>query len=120
VSEIARRPGVAVGRALSLAGIEVGSESEWADVELKYEGYVTREAGAARRLAEMDEFSLAADLAYPGMTTLSFESREKLNRIRPSTLGQAGRIPGISPADLQNLVVEVLRVRSGVSRETGG
>jgi tRNA uridine 5-carboxymethylaminomethyl modification enzyme len=119
VSELARRPGVPVGQALALAGVEVGAESEWADVELKYEGYVSREADAARKLSEMDAFSLADDLLYPGMTTLSFESREKLSRIRPSTLGQAGRIPGISPADLQNLVVEVLRVRAGVSRETG-
>jgi tRNA uridine 5-carboxymethylaminomethyl modification enzyme len=56
-------------------------------------------------------------MEYPALATLSFESREKLNRIRPATLGQAGRIPGISPADLQNLVVEVVR-RRGVSRET--
>ena len=79
---------------------------------------MAREADAARRLAEMDSFTLPGDLEYPGLSTLSFESREKLNRIRPSTLGQAGRIPGISPADLQNLVVEVVRHR-GVSRETG-
>jgi tRNA uridine 5-carboxymethylaminomethyl modification enzyme len=66
----------------------------------------------------MDAFTLPEDLAYPGLSTLSFESREKLSRIRPTTLGQAGRIPGISPSDLQNLVVEVVRHR-GVSRETG-
>ncbi|HKP30746.1 MAG TPA: tRNA uridine-5-carboxymethylaminomethyl(34) synthesis enzyme MnmG [Gemmatimonadales bacterium] len=118
VAELARRPGVALGQALALAGIDVGDEVRWADVELKYQGYVTREVEAARRLAEMDSFTLPTDLEYPGLTTLSFESREKLHRIRPATLGQAGRIPGISPADLQNLVVEVVR-RRGVSRETG-
>jgi tRNA uridine 5-carboxymethylaminomethyl modification enzyme len=98
--------------------VEVSGDAGWADVEIKYQGYVTREIDAARRLAEMDSFGLPSDLEYPAMSTLSFESREKLGRIRPTTLGQAGRIPGISPADLQNLVVEVLR-RRDVSRETG-
>ena len=117
VSELARRPGVPLGLALQLAGVEVGAEAAWAEVEIKYQGYVAREADSARRLAEMQSFALPRDIEYPVLTTLSFESREKLNRIRPSTLGQAGRIPGISPADLQNLVVEVVRRRS-VSRET--
>jgi tRNA uridine 5-carboxymethylaminomethyl modification enzyme len=117
VSELARRPGVPLGLALQLAGVEVGAEAGWAEVEIKYQGYVAREADSARRLAEMQSFVLPGDIEYPVLTTLSFESREKLNRIRPSTLGQAGRIPGISPADLQNLVVEVVRRRS-VSRET--
>ena len=118
VSELARRPGVALERALVLAGVEAGEGTSWADVEIKYEGYVNREVDAARRLSEMDSFTLPQGLEYPDLSTLSFESREKLNRIRPATLGQAGRIPGISPADLQNLVVEVVRRRS-VSRETG-
>ncbi len=120
VAELARRPHVPLARAMVLAGHEVGREADWADVELKYQGYVTREVEAARRLAGMDSFPLPADLEYPVMTTLSFESREKLNRIRPTNLGQAGRIPGISPADLQNLVVEVLRASPGVSRGTVG
>jgi tRNA uridine 5-carboxymethylaminomethyl modification enzyme len=118
VADLARRPGIALHRALALAGVEVSGDAGWADVEIKYQGYVTREIDAARRLAEMDSFGLPSDLEYPAMSTLSFESREKLGRIRPTTLGQAGRIPGISPADLQNLVVEVLR-RRDVSRETG-
>jgi tRNA U34 5-carboxymethylaminomethyl modifying enzyme MnmG/GidA len=45
------------------------------DVEIKYQGYVTREADAAKRLAEMDSFTLPGDLEYPGLSTLSFESR---------------------------------------------
>ena len=117
VADLARRPGIALHRVLALAGAEVTGDASWADVEIKYQGYVTREIDAARRLSEMDSFALPFDLEYPSLSTLSFESREKLGRIRPATLGQAGRIPGISPADLQNLVVEVLR-RRGVSRET--
>jgi tRNA uridine 5-carboxymethylaminomethyl modification enzyme len=59
----------------------------------------------------MEGFELPEELAYAGMLTLSFESREKLDRVRPRTLGQASRIPGVSPSDLQGLVVEVLKRR---------
>jgi tRNA uridine 5-carboxymethylaminomethyl modification enzyme len=60
----------------------------------------------------MDSFDLSGDLPYVEFKAVSFEGREKLNRIRPATLGQASRIPGISPSDLQGIVVEVLRRRS--------
>ena len=52
-------------------------------------------------------FALGAELPYDDMRSLSFESRQKLAAIRPSTLAQAARIPGVSPTDLQNLVLEI-------------
>jgi tRNA uridine 5-carboxymethylaminomethyl modification enzyme len=55
-------------------------------------------------------------MSFPGIAAMSSEAREKLARIRPATLGQAGRIPGVSPNDLQNLLREILKAR--VSRET--
>jgi tRNA uridine 5-carboxymethylaminomethyl modification enzyme len=79
------------------------------ETELKYEGYVRRERERAERLRRQSRFRLPLDLAYDGMITLSREAREKLCRIRPENLAQAGRIPGVSPADLQNLVLEVKR-----------
>jgi tRNA uridine 5-carboxymethylaminomethyl modification enzyme len=60
----------------------------------------------------MDTFGLPSEIDYLALTTISYESREKLQRVRPESLGQAGRIPGVSPSDLQNLVLEVLRFRS--------
>ncbi len=81
------------------------------EVEIKYEGYVRREAERAAKLRERAGFALSPDLPYRSFQTLSFESREKLERLRPGTLAQAGRIPGVSPADLQNLVLEVRRLR---------
>jgi tRNA uridine 5-carboxymethylaminomethyl modification enzyme len=89
------------------------------EVELKYGGYVARERATAQRLRELEGFALPDSLDYRSLRSLSFEAREKLATVRPATLGQAGRVPGVSPSDLQNLVMEVLkRRRRPVSRET--
>jgi tRNA uridine 5-carboxymethylaminomethyl modification enzyme len=110
ISDLARRPGTSVVRLLEAAGLEVQEDvAHWADVELKYGGYLARERVAARRLAGMEEFVLPSDLPYQSLLTLSTEGREKLAKALPASLGQAGRIPGVSPSDLQNLVAEVLR-----------
>ncbi|MDX1648038.1 MAG: hypothetical protein R3304_12900, partial [Longimicrobiales bacterium] len=87
------------------------------EVELKYEGYVARERERAERLRQRADFELDEALPYQRFETLSYEAREKLARVRPGTLAQAARIPGVSPADLQNLVLEVRRRRaaSGVT-----
>jgi len=114
--ELLKRPGV---EAVDLARVgeapfsfdEIGDALIAVEVEVKYEGYVTRELDRAGRLREQAEFSLPGELPYKDFVTLSFEAREKLDRIRPTTLAQAGRIPGVSPADLQNLIMEVRRWR---------
>jgi tRNA uridine 5-carboxymethylaminomethyl modification enzyme len=86
--------------------------AEWADIEFKYAGYLARERTAAARLAQMEEFEIPDDLDYRQLHTLAFEAREKLQALRPQTLGRASRIPGICPSDLQSLVLEVTRHRS--------
>jgi tRNA uridine 5-carboxymethylaminomethyl modification enzyme len=120
VASLAKRPGVSV-RALFLGvGEQVEpDECEWAEIELKYAGYLARERAAADRLSQLDGFRLPANLEYSSFKTLSFEARQKLAAQRPGSLGQASRIPGVSPSDLQSLVVQVLKSRgAGVSRET--
>lgn len=82
------------------------------EVELKYAGYVQRERARAAKLREQADFTLEEDLPYADFVTVSYEAREKLATIRPGSVAQAGRIPGVSPADLQNLVLEVRRLRS--------
>jgi tRNA uridine 5-carboxymethylaminomethyl modification enzyme len=82
------------------------------EVELKYAGYVMRERERAARLREHADFALDRALPYPDFLTLSHEAREKLSQIQPGTLAQASRIPGVSPADLQNLILEVRRLRA--------
>jgi tRNA uridine 5-carboxymethylaminomethyl modification enzyme len=86
--------------------------SEWAGIELRYRGYMEREREAAEKMGRLDAFELPEDLEYAEAETLSFEAREKLARRRPRSLGEASRIPGVRPSDLQNLVVEVLKKRA--------
>jgi tRNA uridine 5-carboxymethylaminomethyl modification enzyme len=94
--------------------MEVEAEAAgWADIELKYAGYLARERAAAGRLSEMEGFALPDAIEYAELTTLSLEARQKLAVLRPASLGQAGRIPGVSPSDLQSLVMEVLKLRRG-------
>jgi tRNA uridine 5-carboxymethylaminomethyl modification enzyme len=110
-SELARRPGVSLLDLLQAGGIEEEPPTEWADIELKYAGYLDRERRSAHRLAEMDSLRMPENLQYDSLQALSFEAREKLSSARPETLGQAGRIPGVSPSDLQNLVLAVMKSR---------
>lgn len=110
VSDLVRRQGVRLNALLMAAGVELEPEAtEWAEIELKYEGYLARERAAASRLAGMDGFALPSDLVYESLRAISFEAREKLAASRPETLGQASRIPGVSPSDLHGLLMEVAR-----------
>lgn len=115
IADFARRPGVPLKALLVEAGIRAeDEETHWADVELKYAGYVSRERERVGRMAQMEGFPIPSDFAYFGVSSLSFEAREKLAQVRPISLGQASRVPGVSPSDLQNLVAEVLRRRKAV------
>ena len=79
------------------------------EMEIKYAGYIRREEERARVLADREHQALPADTPYATFHSLSFEARQKLEAVKPETIGQAGRIPGVSPSDLQNLLVEVRR-----------
>jgi tRNA uridine 5-carboxymethylaminomethyl modification enzyme len=114
VSEIIRRHGVGLAELLVAAGADVPANAEalvTAELELKYAGYYVRERQAADRLRKMGDFALRPDLPYENMRSLTIEARQKLAARQPMTLAQAARIPGVTPADLQNLVIEVARIR---------
>ncbi|NOT06616.1 MAG: tRNA uridine-5-carboxymethylaminomethyl(34) synthesis enzyme MnmG [Gemmatimonadales bacterium] len=112
LSELAKRPGVDLGALLGAVGApHGGEETAWASVELRYGGYIERDQQLADRLSEMEEFVIPAEMEFRDLVSLSFEAREKLSRHQPSSLGHAGRIPGVSPSDLQNLVMEILKRR---------
>lgn len=106
--DLARRPGARLEdlRALAPWLAELSPEAKAGlEVDIKYEGYVRRQEALAEKLAAMDEIALPADIDYATLPGLRAEAVEKLSRIRPATLGQASRIPGLTPA-----VVEILHV----------
>src|SRR5690242_3717722 len=118
VSTLVKRPGTSLRSLLLAAGVTNAWTEDAlvaAEIELKYEGYLAREKDAAARLAEMTDFALPVDLPYPELNSLSTEARQKLAMVRPQSLAQAGRIPGVSPSDLHNLVVETTRWRRRVA-----
>jgi len=114
LSELAKRNELRLAELFALCGIDATFPRDLllsADLEIKYAGYFARERAAADRLRHMGDFVLDPTLQYDGFRTLSFEARQKLAALKPTTLAQAARIPGVSPADLQNLVIEVERWR---------
>lgn len=86
---------------------EAGEALDRLDVRLRYDGYLERERRRASALRRQGSTALPEDIDYASLGTLSMEARQKLARVRPSSLGQAGRIPGIRPTDLQSLLFEV-------------
>ena len=78
---------------------------EAAEILVKYQGYIQRERELADKMIRLDYVALKPDIDYESMTSLSTEARQKLSRIRPATIGQASRIPGVSPADVSILLL---------------
>lgn len=73
---------------------------EQVEYSIKYEGYLQREMREVARMETLECEAIPADFGYADIHSLRFEAREKFSRIRPATLGQALRIPGITPADI--------------------
>jgi tRNA uridine 5-carboxymethylaminomethyl modification enzyme len=76
-----------------------------AEILIKYDSYIQREQVLAEKLGTLDDFRILPDFDYDRVKALSSESREKLKRIRPETIGQASRISGVSPADVSVLTI---------------
>lgn len=79
---------------------------EEAEIQIKYKGYIEREKFIAEKLHRLENISIPDNFDYFSMNALTIEARQKLDRIRPTTIGQASRIPGVSPADINVLLVK--------------
>lgn len=79
---------------------------EEAEIQIKYKGYIEREKFIAEKLHRLENISIPDNFDYFSMNALTIEARQKLDRIRPTTIGQASRIPGVSPADVNVLLVK--------------
>ena len=79
---------------------------EQAEIQIKYRGYIEREKYYAEKMHRLEEIVIPANFDYNAMQSLTIEARQKLSRIRPETIGQASRIPGVSPADINVLLIK--------------
>ena len=79
---------------------------EETEIQIKYNGYIQREKHIAEKLHRLEEIAIPDDFDYMSIQSLTIEARQKLIRIRPKTIGQASRIPGVSPADINVLLVK--------------
>ena len=80
-------------------------EIEQAEILLKYEGYIQKEEEMAHRLSKIDNIKIKSDFDYSQLKSLSTEAKQKLSKVRPTTLGQASRISGINPSDVSSILI---------------
>ncbi len=109
--ELLRRPEITYAMVEDVLGEGEGVTpllAERIETEIKYEGYIARQERMIRDVARHENTAIPEDFDYSRLTGLTLEAREKLARIRPQNLGQAGRIPGVSPSDVAQLSIALL------------
>jgi tRNA uridine 5-carboxymethylaminomethyl modification enzyme len=117
---IALRPQIELGELVSLFREELeellGKERknereilEATEIKVKYSGYIEREKLVAEKIRRLEDQKIPEDIEFEMLTSISTEARQKLNKIRPSTIGQASRISGVSPADISILLMYIGR-----------
>jgi tRNA uridine 5-carboxymethylaminomethyl modification enzyme len=80
-------------------------EKEEVEIKIKYEGYIEKQLRQVEQFKKMERIHLSRDIDYSKITGLRNEAKQKLNSMKPASLGMAGRISGVSPADIQVLYV---------------
>ena len=83
--------------------------AEEMEITVKYEGYIARQEAAVKKAEKMENEKMPEDINYMDIEELSMEARQKLEQVRPVSLGQASRISGVSPADMSVLMVYLKR-----------
>ena len=118
--ELLRRPAVSYAALIGVIGAGEKVSPHVAgqlETEIKYEGYIRRQQQKIEALARQEQVRIPPDLDYQKIEGIRLEAREKLTKVRPKNLGQAGRIPGVNPADLAVLSVELAARRAREGRE---
>ena len=104
--ELLRRPNVELSELLDLMKVEYDKDiAKQVEIEVKYEGYIDKAKREAQRMLKMDNIKLPTDIDYLHVDNLALEARQKLDKIKPLSLGQASRISGINPSDIQVLAI---------------
>ncbi|MEB3215669.1 MAG: tRNA uridine-5-carboxymethylaminomethyl(34) synthesis enzyme MnmG [Nostocales cyanobacterium 94392] len=118
LADLLRRPGFHYAELIKygLANADLErAEKEGAEIDIKYSGYLARQQNQIDQIVRQANRSLPGDLDYNSIDTLSKESREKLNKVKPLTIGQAARIGGVNPADVNALLI-FLELRQNYSQ----
>ena len=115
LSSLITRPGIGMAEVLEMSvaskalavdltkrHTEIVSQTE---IQLKYEGYISREEEVVKKMSRLEEVKIPADLDYSKMASLSSEAKEKLSSLKPVTIGQASRVSGVTPSDVSVLLV---------------
>jgi tRNA uridine 5-carboxymethylaminomethyl modification enzyme len=105
-----RRPELSYATVLTVTGLSLSLDLDAAaelETEVKYEGYVRRQAEAIDRFKRLEDSLIPASIDFAEVGGLSTEVRERLTRVRPSSLGQAARMPGVTPAAVSILAVHL-------------
>jgi tRNA uridine 5-carboxymethylaminomethyl modification enzyme len=120
LADLLRRPDVSYDALMSLpgAGVPIADRQaiEQVEIQSKYQGYIDRQSDEIARSRQSEDMLLPADLDYRTVRGLSIEAQQKLNQLKPETLGQASRIQGITPAAISLLLVHLKR-RGATDRE---
>lgn len=117
--QILKRPEMTYRKMMEMLGCPAFDEEavEEMEITVKYEGYMARQEAAVRKAARMENEKLPPDMDYLSLDGISTEARQKMDKIRPLSLGQAARIPGVSPADISVLMVYVKQRKGKKSAE---
>ncbi len=111
VGKILSRPQIKLENLLKIKGIKEKTKNisqeglEQAEIQIKYNGYIEREKETVLKLNKLEGIRIPKTFDYSKLNAISSESREKLNHVRPETIGQASRISGVSPSDINILLV---------------
>ncbi len=114
-AELLRRPEIIYPLVAGIIGWGEGITpllAERLETEIKYAGYIARQDRMIHEVARQEKTLIPADFDYQGLTGLTLEAREKLAQIRPRNLGQAGRVPGVSPSDIAQLSIALAAARA--------
>lgn len=106
--DLLKRPKVTIHGLSSITNIDYPPViAQQVEIQVKYQGYIEKAKRDAKHLEQMEKVALSEDLDYLHMDNLSLEARQKLDQIRPATLGQASRISGINPSDIALLAMKM-------------
>lgn len=111
ISSLISRPQVSISdfNNTSIDKVNLSSHTaeaiQQAEIKIKYDGYIRRERDMADKMKRLEDIFLKEDLNYSSLQSLSSEAREKLNKLKPKTIGQASRISGVSPSDISVLLI---------------